>query len=91
MKAHEKPNPILQIKSRLEEAAPAIIDDRMSTLHAPGPPAAGKVRIYEILLDRLMGKPEATIRLEDGGRAMEEAEQMISAIAEEIRGGGSDA
>ena len=43
------------------------------------------LNIYEIMLDRLMGKPEATIRLEDPAGALEEAENMIAAIAEGIR------
>ena len=85
MKKTEKINPILQIKSRLEEAAPEIVDDMLSTLHAPSTPAAVKVRIYEIVLDRLMGKPEATIRLEDNMSEMEEAEQFVARLAEEIR------
>ena len=88
MGKNEEINPILQIKSRLEEAAPEIVDDMLSTLHAPGTPAAVKVRIYEILLDRLMGKPEATIRLEDSAGTMEEAEKMIATIAEGIRKNG---
>ena len=92
MKNNEELNPIIQIKSRLAEAAPEIVDDMMSTLHAPGTPAAVKGRIYEILLDRLMGRPEATIRLEDSADTMEEAEKMIAAIADGIRkNGGSDA
>ena len=88
MGKNEEINPILQIKSRLEEAAPEIVEDMLSTLHAPGTQAAVKVRIYEILLDRLMGKPEATIRLEDSAGTMEEAEKMIAAIAEGIRKNG---
>ena len=85
MKKSDKGRTIEQIRSRLEEAAPEIIDDMMSTLHAPGTPASVKVRIYEILLDRLMGRPEATIRLEDTGTSMEEAEKIVASIAEGIR------
>ena len=48
MRNNEEVNPILQIRSRLEEAAPEIVDDMLSTLHAPGTPAAVKVRIYEM-------------------------------------------
>ncbi len=87
MKKNEKGNTAAQIRSRLEEAAPEIIDDMMSTLHAPGTPASVKVRIYEILLVRLMGRPEATIRLEDAAGTMEEAEKVIASIAEGIRNG----
>ena len=43
------------------------------------------MRIYEIVLDRLMGKPEATIRLEDNTEDMEEAERFVEMMAEEIR------
>ena len=85
MEKDNNPSPILQIKNRLEEAAPEVIDDMINTLHAPGTPATVKVRIYEIILDRLMGKPEATIRLEDSAGAMEEAEELIASIAEGIR------
>ena len=87
-KSEKKTNTITQIKSRLEEAAPEIVDDMLSTLHAPGTPAAVKVRIYEIVLDRLMGKPEATIHLEESTDTMEEAEKMIASIAEGIRKNG---
>ncbi|MCR5369977.1 MAG: hypothetical protein K6E83_04650 [Clostridium sp.] len=85
MKKNERDHAIQQITRRLEPAAPEIIDDMMSTLHAPGTPASVKVRIYEILLDRLMGRPEATIRLEDTGTSMEEAEKIVASIAEGIR------
>ena len=88
MKENEKVSPVSQIKSRLEEAAPEIVDDMMNTLRSPSTPAAVKVRIYEILMDRLMGKPEATIRLEDSTSAMEDAEKMIATIAAKIREGG---
>lgn len=85
MRKNDQENPIQQIKNRLADAAPEIIDDMINTLHAPGTPAAVKVRIYEILLDRLMGRPEATIRLEDAANTAEEAEKIVASIAEEIR------
>ena len=59
----------------------------VQTLQNPGTPAAVRVRIYEIVLDRLMGKPEATIRLEDNMSEMEEAELFVARLAEEIRNG----
>ena len=85
MKKGKAENAISRIKSRLEEAAPEVVDNMLETLRSSGTPAAVKVRIYEIILDRLMGKPEATIRLEDASDNMEEAEKVVAAIAEGIR------
>ena len=62
-----------------------VITNMMMTLHEAATPAAVKVRIYELVLDRLMGKPEATIRLEDNTEDMEEAERFVEMMAEEIR------
>ena len=78
-------NTIDEIKKKLEKTAPRVIVDMVQTLQNPGTPAAAKVRIYEIVFDRLMGKPEATIRLEDNMGEMEEAEQFVARLAEEIR------
>ena len=78
-------NTIDEIKKKLEKTAPRVIVDMVQTLQNPGTPAAVRVRIYEIVLDRLMGKPEATIRLEDNTEDMEEAEKFVEMMAEEIR------
>ena len=80
-------NTIDVIKKKLERTAPRVIVDMVQTLQNPGTPAAVRVRIYEIVLDRLMGKPEATIRLEDNMSEMEEAELFVARLAEEIRNG----
>ncbi len=78
-------NTIEAIKMRLKKAAPEAIANMIMTLNEAMTPAAVKVRIYEIILDRLMGKPEATIRLEDNTGDMEEAEKFVEMLAEEIR------
>ena len=80
-------NTIDVIKKKLERTAPRVIVDMVQNLQNPGTPAAVRVRIYEIVLDRLMGKPEATIRLEDNMGEMEEAELFVARLAEEIRNG----
>ena len=71
--------------SLLSGIAPEVLNDMMMVLQEEKTPPAAKVRIYEIVLDRLMGKPEATIRLEDNMGEMEEAEQFVARLAEEIR------
>ena len=76
---------IEEIKTRLSGIAPEVLNDMMMVLQEEKTPPAAKVRIYEIVLDRLMGKPEATIRLEDNMGEMEEAEQFVARLAEEIR------
>ena len=78
-------NTIDEIKKKVEKTAPRVSVDMVQTLQNAGTPAAVRVRIYEIVLDRLMGKPEATIRLEDNMGEMEEAEQFVARLAEEIR------
>ena len=78
-------NTIDEIKKKLERLSPEVLVSMVQTLHSPATPPAAKVRIYEIVLDRLMGKPEATIRLEDNMGEMEEAEQFVARLAEEIR------
>ena len=85
MKKSKNEDTVARIKGKLEEAAPEIVDNMLETLRSSGTPAAVKVRIYEIILDRLMGKPEATIRLEDNTGDMEEAEKFVEMLAEEIR------
>ncbi len=77
-------NTIEAIQMRLKKAAPEAIANMVMTLNEAMTPAAVKVRIYEIILDRLMGKPEATIRLEDNTGDMEEAEKFVEMLAEEI-------
>ena len=76
---------INEIKKKLEDTAHEVITNMMMTLHEAATPPAAKVRIYEIILDRLMGKPEATIRLEDNTEDMEEAERFVEMMAETIR------
>ena len=76
---------IEEIKTKLSGIAPEVLNDMMMVLQEEKTPPAAKVRIYEIVLDRLMGKPEATIRLEDASESMEEAEKVVAAIAEGIR------
>ena len=76
---------IEEIKTKLSGIAPEVLNDMMMVLQEEKTPPAAKVRIYEIVLDRLMGKPEATIRLEDNMGEMEEAEQFVARLAEEIR------
>ena len=78
---------IEEIKTKLRGIAPEVLNDMMMVLQEEKTPPAAKVRIYEIVLDRLMGKPEATIRLEDNMGEMEEAEQFVARLAEEIRNG----
>ena len=76
---------IEEIKTKLRGIAPEVLNDMMMVLQEEKTPSAAKVRIYEIVLDRLMGKPEATIRLEDNTEDMEEAERFVEMMAEEIR------
>ena len=76
---------IEEIKTKLSGIAPEVLNDMMMVLQEERTPPAAKVRIYEIVLDRLMGKPEATIRLEDNTEDMEEAERFVEMMAEEIR------
>ena len=78
-------NIIDEIKKKLGKITPDVIVNMFQTLQNPGTPAAVRVRIYEIVMDRLMGKPEATIRLEDNAEDMEEAERFVEMMAEEIR------
>ena len=78
-------NTIDEIKKKLERFSPEVLVSMVQTLHSPATPPSAKVRIYEIVFDRLMGKPEATIRLEDNTEDMEEAERFVEMMAEEIR------
>ena len=73
------------IKKKLEDATHEVVTNMIMTLHEAETPAAVKVRIYELVLDRLMGKPEATIRLEDNTEDMEDAERFVEMMAEKIR------
>ncbi len=82
-----------RIKERLSEAAPVVVENMLSMLNSPDTPAAVKVHIYEIIFDRVLGKPEETIHLDETVNNTEEAERMIAAFAERIRkkGEASDA
>ena len=61
------------------------MEDMLATLDDSGTPPAVKVKIYEIIFDRVFGKPEETIHLDETLNNTEEAERMIAALAEGIR------
>ena len=78
-------NTVAKMKENLEKVASGIVNRMNRALDDPQTTPTMRVRIYEIVMDRLMGKPEATIRLEDSTADMEDAEKFVEMMAEEIR------
>ncbi len=78
----------IAIKNKLEMRVMDVVEDMLATLDDSGTPPAVKVKIYEIIFDRVFGKPEETIHLDETLNNTEEAEKMISAFAERIRKSG---
>ena len=69
---------------------PDVVAKMQEMLGNPKIPAAVKVRIMEIVLDRTYGKPEAAIQLTNTQQNVEAAQERIAAIVERIRIGGWD-
>ena len=64
---------------------PDVVAKMQEMLGNPKIPAAVKVRIMEIVLDRTYGKPEASIKLTNTQQNVEAAQERIAAIVEGIR------
>ena len=64
---------------------PDVVAKMQEMLGNPKIPAAVKVRIMEIVLDRTYGKPEAAIKLTNTQQNVEAAQERIAAIVERIR------
>jgi len=64
---------------------PDVVAKMQEMLGNPKIPAAVKVRIMEIVLDRTYGKPETSIKLTNTQQNVEAAQERIAAIVERIR------
>ncbi len=75
-----------EIRNWFEEESLLIVDNMFNTLYGSNTPDPVKVKIYEMIFDRLLGKPEETIHLDDKMSKTDEAEKMIAEIVKRIRG-----
>ena len=75
-------------KKKLEAEVSNVVSNMIELVYEEKTPPAVKVKIYEIIFDRVFGKPEETIHLDETLNNTEEAEKMISAFAERIRKSG---
>ncbi len=80
----EEQNKTLQ--GRIWNLAPNAIATMDELLRDPNTPAPTKAQLIGYVLERTLGKPDATIRLTTGGGLMEESENRLIALAAEIRG-----
>ena len=80
-------------KKKLEAEVSNVVSNMIELVYEEKTPPAVKVKIYEIIFDRVFGKPEETIHLDETMNNTEDAERMIAAFAERIRkkGEASDA
>ena len=79
----EEQNKTLQ--ERIWTLAPEAIATMDELMRDPNTPAPTKAQLIGYVLERTLGKPDATIRLTAGG-LMEESESRLIALAAEIRG-----
>ena len=64
---------------------PDVVAKMQEMMGNPKIPAAVKVKIMEMVLDRTYGKPEAAIKLTNAQQNVEAAQERIAAIVENIR------
>ena len=69
----------------IRRMAPDVVNKMGEMLGSPKVPAAVKIRIMEMVLDRTFGKPEAAIKLTNAQQNVEAAQERIAAIVENIR------
>ena len=74
------------LQGRIWNLAPNAIATMDELLRDPNTPAPTKAQLIGYVLERTLGKPDATIRLTTGGGLMEESENRLIALAAEIRG-----
>ncbi len=69
----------------IRRMAPDVVNKMGEMLGSPKVPAAVKIRIMEMVLDRTFGRPEAAIKLTNAQQNVEAAQERIAAIVEGIR------
>ena len=75
----------------IRRLAPAAAEKIAGMLEDTQVPAAVKVRLIEIILERTYGKPEAALKLTTAQQSVEAAQARIAAIVSRIRiGDGTD-
>ena len=80
----EDQNKTLQMKIR--KLAPDAIETMGELLRDPNTPAPTKAQLIGFVLERTLGKPDATIHLTTSSGTRQEAENRLIALAQEIRG-----
>ena len=69
----------------IRSLAPKVAEKMQAMLEDKTVPAAAKIRIMEIILDRTYGKPEARLKLNVEQQSTEAARARLEAIAAKIR------
>ena len=69
----------------IRKLAPAAAEKIATMLEDSKVPAAVKVRLIEIILERTYGKPETAVKLTTVSQSVEAAQARISAIVSQIR------
>ena len=69
----------------IRQLAPKAADKMAKMLDDEEVPAAVKVKILEIILDRTYGKPEAALKLTTAQQSVNAAQERIAAIVSRIR------
>lgn len=81
--AKTEQNQILQNKIR--KLAPDAIDTLGELLREANTPAATKAQLIGFVLERTLGKPDATIHLTTSSGTRQDSEKRLIALASEIR------
>ena len=76
----EEKNALMELRS----LAPQAVETLRILLFSPKTPAAVKVRICELILERTYGKPEASIKLTSIRDTVEESQQYIQKLVARI-------
>ncbi len=69
----------------IRQLAPGVADKMAEMLDSDTVPAASKIRIMEIILERTYGRPEACVKLNAEIRSADASRARLEAIAERIR------
>ena len=74
-----------EFRSQFLDMCPEMISKIHDMIADPNTPAASKVQLIGMVLDRGMGKAETPVTLTTNKEAIEEAEAELAAIVEEIQ------
>ena len=74
-----------EMREEFLRICPAAINRLRQLIDSPATPVMAKVALIGMVLDRALGKPEASVKVSTDGGRFEEAEARLMAIVKEIQ------